>query len=186
MSKNRTGIEPWLQRLRWALADMPAEDRDEILGTTEAHLRDALAAGQSAEQALSGFGEAEEFARRHFEQAELSGALGSSRSGPMLRVLVRRMHRSVVALLAVAVVLACLIVSLASLVLVVHEILDPVHTGLWRGGGNFFIGVIDDPASASDLLGNGLFPAAAAATALALLVGRIVLTLAMKSLARPS
>ncbi|WP_257387822.1 HAAS signaling domain-containing protein [Tahibacter caeni] len=183
MSNETREFEPWLRRLKWALSALPAQDRDDIVAETRAHLRDACDAGQTPAQVLAGFGGAEDYARQFVDQMELSGALGAGRSGPMLRLVLRRAHRSLIATVATTLVLVCVLLAVTGASLVFFELSDPVHTGFWSGGGNLFVGVIDDPAKAVDLLGTWLLPAALAAVVLPLLLGRLVLLWTVRRLA---
>lgn len=182
---NETGeFDAWLRRLKWALSALPARDQDDIVAEARAHLRDALDTGRTAEQVLAGFGGAEDYARQFVDQMELSGALGAGRSGPMLRVVLRRAHRSLIAAVAAVVVLACLLLAVTGASLVFFELTDPLRTGLWSGGGNLFVGMIDDPSKAVDLLGIWLLPAALGAVVVSLLIVRLVLIWAVRRLAR--
>ena len=66
----------------------------------------------------------------------------------------------------------------------VMEIQDPVHAGLWWGSTVRFVGTIDDPAMARDLLGPWLIPAAVAVLGAAWVLGRLILLAAVRTLAR--
>lgn len=178
-------VADWLRRLAWALAAMPAPQRDDIVAEARAHLEERAADGRSAIDALAGFGPAEDYARPFLDEMELTAALGSQKSGDLLGAVARRVHRSLVAAGAAVVLLTLALIALAAISLVIMKLQDPVHAGLWVGPGQQFIGTIDDPAQARELLGLWLYPLAAASLALAWLIGRLVLLWAVRRLARP-
>lgn len=179
-------IAGWIRRLRWALGVLPAQDRDEIVASIESHLHDALEAGRAPAEVLAGFGDPETCARGFIDQMEISHAAGSARLWPMLRIVVRRVPASLLAAGALAIVLLCAAVLVLAASVLASEIVDPLHTGLWRGGGDYFIGTIDDPAAATDLLGFWLLPAALAGIVVPLLLIQAVLRLVVRRLARPA
>ena len=176
-------VAAWLRRLSWALGSLPARDREDIVAETVAHLEEAAESGRPLQDCLAGFGEADAYARRFLD--ELARALGGQKTSDLVGAVVARAHRSLVAALAGGVLLLLGMAVLTALTLAVMEIQDPAHTGLWLGPHVRFIGQIDDPAGAVDLLGGWLLPAAAAVIGLAWVVGRLVLLAAVRSLARP-
>lgn len=178
-------VADWLRRLAWALAAMPPAQRDDIVAEARVHLEEGVAAGRSAAEALAGFGPAEDYARPFLDEMELTAALGSQKSGDLLGAVARRVHRSLVAAVAAVVLLALALVAFMAVSLVIMKLQDPVHAGLWIGPGQQFIGTIDDPTQARELLGLWLYPLAAGCLALAWLVGRLVLLWAVRRLARP-
>jgi uncharacterized membrane protein len=177
-------VEAWLRRLHWALQPMPSPARDEILAETRAHLTERLEGGADPFELLESFGPPDAYARHFLDEMELAHALGEQKSADLLAVIGRRVHRSLIAAFAFAVVVALAGLSLAALATLFYEITDPVHSGLWRGSNQFFIGVIDDPGSARDLLGPLIWPAAIAVIALSWVLGRTVLLAAARCLAR--
>jgi hypothetical protein len=184
MSDDPVEIQEWLRRLKWSLAAIAPFERDDIVEETRAHLRETMAKGATPSAALAGFGRPEDYARRFVDDMEVSGALGSQSTGAMLSVVGRRIHRSVVAAFTGGTILILSMFAFAALVMLAYKLSDPVHAGLWRNAHQFFIGKIDNPASATDLLGNWLYPLAAATLALAWLIGRFILLWAVRSLAR--
>lgn len=181
--QERSDIERWLRQLSWALSAMPAQDRDDIVAESRSHLHEVIAAGQPPRQALAGFGDARDYAAQFVDEMEIAGALATRKFGPLFFAVGRRVHRSVLAAAALGVVLALLTVSLVAAAVLLYELKDPVHTGLWSGGGNYFIGIIDDPRVARDLLGMWIYPLGVAAIASSLLLGRLVLVRAVRRLA---
>lgn len=174
MAQDRA-IDLWLRRLNWALAKVPAADREDIVAEARAHIEDRIAAGRPAGEVLADFGPAETYARDFIDEMETVGALGAQRSGDLLGVVLRRVHRSAVAALALFVILVLALLSLSALGMVVMKITDPVHAGLWMGPHEQFIGVIDDPTQARELLGFWLYPLAALVMLIAWTLGRLTL-----------
>lgn len=177
-------VADWLRRLKWALTAMPQADRDDILAETEGHIAEALAEGRAPAAVLDGFGPADSYARRFLDEMELTAALGSQRSGDLFGAITRRVHRSLIAAAAGAVMLVLATAVLFAVTLAVMEIQDPVHTGLWLGPRVRFIGQIDDTGAARDLIGGWLLPACAAVVGLAVVIGRMVLLAAVRRLVR--
>lgn len=177
-------VEAWLRRLYWALKPMPSPARDEIVAETRAHLSERLDSGADPVELLDRFGPPDAYARHFLDEMELAHALGEQKSAGLLTVIGRRVHGDLIAALAFAIVVALAGFSLAAIATLSYEILDPVHTGLWRGSNQFFIGVIDDPGAARDLLGPLIWPAALAVIALSWGLGRAVLLAAARRLAR--
>ncbi|WP_421933242.1 HAAS signaling domain-containing protein [Phenylobacterium sp.] len=177
-------IAHWLRRLSWSLAAIPAPEREDIVAEIGDHLNQRAQAGQAPAEILAGFGAPEAYGRRFLDDFELSGALGSQRAGDLAVAILRRAHRSLAALAAVAA--ACLLAAAAFVVVTtaIYKVIDPTHAGLWSGRAGFFIGIIDDPASAHELLGIWIFPLAALSLVLAWLAGRLILVGALRRIAR--
>lgn len=177
-------ITHWLRRLSWSLAAIPAPEREDIVAEITDHLNQRLQAGQAPAELLAGFGAPETYARRFLDDFELSGALGSQKSGDLAAAILRRAHRSLLAFAAVAA--ACLLSAGAFLVVTtaIYKVIDPAHAGLWSGRAGFFIGIIDDPTSARELLGAWIFPLAALSLVLAWLALRLILVGALRAIAR--
>jgi len=148
------------------------------------HLNQRAQAGQAPAEILAGFGTPEAYGRRFLDDFELSGALGSQKSGDLAAAILRRAHRSLLAFAAVAA--GCLLSAGAFLVVTtaIFKLTDPVHAGLWSGRAGFFIGIIDDPTSARELLGIWIFPLAVLSVVLAWLAVRLVLVGALGRIAR--
>jgi uncharacterized membrane protein len=183
MSDDRE-VESWLRRLQWALASLPQAESDDIAAETRVHISELLAQGISPREALMRFGAAESYAAGFVEERELVGAAGSQKIGAMLGAVARRAHRNVVAALSLFAVAGLAGIAFLAVLTAIVKIEDPVHAGLWRGQTQFFIGMIDDPITAHELLGNWIYPLAAFSVAVAWLAGRYVLVWAVKRLAR--
>ncbi|MDO8380532.1 HAAS domain-containing protein [Phenylobacterium sp.] len=177
-------IAHWLRRLSWSLAAIPTPEREDIVAEIADHLRERTQSGQAPADVLAGFGAPEAYARRFLDDFELSGALGSQRSGDLAAAILRRAHHSLLALAAVAA--ACLLAAGAFVVVLTatYKVFDPTHAGLWSGRAGFFIGIIDDPATARELLGFWIFPLAALSLVLAWLAVRLILVGALRRIAR--
>lgn len=177
-------VDHWLRRLTWALGAMPASEREDIVEEARGHLEERIRGGQAAAEALAGFGEPDVYARPFLDEMELSAALGSQRSGDLLGAVARRVHRSLLAAGAGLILVVLALVAFAIASLVIMKLHDPVRAGLWIGPGQRFIGVIDDPSQAREMLGLWLYPLAGASLALIWLIGRLVLLRAVRGLSR--
>jgi uncharacterized membrane protein len=184
MSSDPAEIEEWLRRLKWSLASMSSPERDNIVEETRSHLREVLAAGCSPSAALAGFGRAEDYARRFIDEMQIVGALGSQDTGALLHVVARRINRSLVAALAAIGIAALGVLTLIAILMLILKLSDPVHAGLWRGAHQFFIGKIDNPADATELLGFWLYPLCVGILALSWFIGRLLLLWAVRRIAR--
>jgi len=184
MSDETIEVQDWLRRLKWSLASIPSPEREDIYDETRAHLQEAVAGGQTAAAVLAGFGSPEDYARQFVDEMDVSRALGSGRASAMLATVSRRMHRSFVAAIAFGVLLLLGLFALGVGFTAAVKIVDPEHAGLWMGRAGFFIGTIDDPSTARELLGYGLFPLAALLFVLTWLIGRLILTRTLRHLAQ--
>lgn len=184
MNDDPIEIQEWLRRLKWALTAIPEPERDDILEETRAHLNEAIGSGKAPAEALAGFGLAEDYAHGFVQEMELAGALGSRRTGEMLSVVGRRVSHNGIAAVAGFLLLMLGAGAFVAALMLVLKLSDPAHTGLWRGPHAFFIGRIDDPSTANDLLGYWLYPAAVATVAISWLVSRFVLLWALRSITR--
>ncbi|MBP6011082.1 MAG: hypothetical protein KBA31_02540 [Alphaproteobacteria bacterium] len=173
-------LEDFLRRLGWGLQGLP--DRMDIVAETRAHVLDCLARGERIEAVLAGFGTPEEYARSFVDGMELSRALSSEKSGDLAGAVLRRAHRSVVAGVAVIALMVLGACAFAAAYLALLKVIDPSHAGLWWSESEQFIGVIDDPSEARELLGLWVFPVTAAVCAAAWITGRFVLLWAARNL----
>jgi len=184
MSEEPAVVLDWLRRLKWSLASIPSPEREDIYEEARSHLREMLAKGVTPAQAISGFGSPENYAHHFVEEMEISGALASQHTGAMASIVARRIHRSLMAAVAGVVLLVLGALVFASLAMLFFKLGDPIHTGLWRNAHEFFIGKIDSPMTATDLLGDWIYPLTVAVVALSWIAGRFVLLWAIRRLAR--
>jgi uncharacterized membrane protein len=180
MSDDRR-IEDWLRRMNWALGRMPSPEREDIMAETRAHLRERLDGGQDAEAALAALGPPDVYARRFIDEMELSGALGSQKSSDLLRVVLRRVHRSLVAAVAFVALLFIGGIGVGFPIVALCKLADPTHFGLWVGPYNFSIGSNESP-DVHEVLGDYFYPMAVVATGLAWVLGRMVLLWAARTI----
>ena len=178
-------LDEWLRGLRWSLDSLPVRDRDDIVEETRCHITERLAAGDDLGAVLDGFGPADRYARNFVDEMEVSRALGAQKAGSLLGVILRRLHRSAVAVAALALLLFLGVAAFTAGSILWFEITDPVHTGLWiNDRGSQFIGIIDDPATATDRLGAAITPVAVILLALSLVLARLVLVGTVRSFSR--
>lgn len=174
--------EDWLRRLKWALAKVPSPEREDIVAEARAHIEERVAGGRPVAEVIADFGAPEAYARHFVDEMEAAGALGTQSSGDLLSVVARRVHRSLVAALAMFGVLVLALAGFTALSMVWMKITHPVRAGLWISPTQQFIGVIDDPSKAHDVLGWWLYPLAAAILLLVWLIGRLILIWAVRAL----
>jgi len=177
-------LETWLRRLRWGLAALPESERDDIVRETRAHIEESMANGRTAREAIGAFGPAEDYARAFIEERELVAAVGSEAPGSMFAVVLKRAHKSLVAASAFLLVAFIAMGALVVVAVAVIKIDDPAHAGLWIGPRQFFLGVIDDPSSAHELLGNAIYLLPPLAIVAAWYAGRSVLLWSIRRMAR--
>jgi uncharacterized membrane protein len=174
-------IEDWLRRMKWALARVPSPEREDILAEARAHLRERLDGGQSAETALAALGPADVYARRFIDEMELSNALGSQRWSDLLRVVLRRLHRSLVAVVAFIALLFIGALGVGAPITAICRLVDPAHFGLWVGPYNFSLGYNTSP-NVHEALGAGIYPVAIVIAGLCWVLGRMVLLWAARTI----
>jgi hypothetical protein len=113
--------------------------------------------------------------------------LGSEKPVAVLFAILKRAHRSLAAVAAVASVLALSVCALAFIVTAGLKPFDPEHIGLWLSAhGGLSIGSISNPTDHRELLGGWIYPVAAVMAAVAWLLGRLVLIWALRRIARRS
>lgn len=169
-------LDEWLRGLKWSLSPIPSPEREDILEETRGHIAERVGAGASVDEVLTAFGTPEQYARRFVDDMQVSQALGAAKAGPLLGVIMTRLHRSALAIGAFAVLLILGVVAFSAVSIIWFEITDPVHTGLWMNDrGTAFIGIIDDPQSAEDRLGAGVIPVAIFLLTLSAVLARLTL-----------
>ena len=172
----------YMRRLRWSLASLPADERDDIVAEARSHLQEKLERGARIEEAIDGLGAPEDFARAFITERALLSALGSRDSLGLLAVLAERSIRNARTISATA---GCMVVwGLALVVCAVAaaKMGDPSHVGKWIGGRQFFLGAIDDPSKAHEVLGLWIFPITFLVLFLARLTSRGLSVWALRSL----
>ncbi|MEZ5461735.1 hypothetical protein [Dokdonella sp.] len=174
----------WLRRLKWALSSIPVQERDEIVSEAAAHISEALDAGTSAKEILADFGSADLYARHFIDERDAAAALGTGHTTHLFMFVARRIHRSLIALFGFALVVCIAGAGISALVAAVWKLFEPGHVGLWAGSSFAFLGYIDDPSTAQDLLGNWLFPISIFVAVCAWLLCSLVLTRVLRMFAR--
>lgn len=182
MTNDQGRVEDWLRRVKWALGRLPASECDDILAETRAHLSERIDSGQSVDTALAALGPPDAYARRFIDELELSGALASQKSGDLLRVVLRRAHRSLVAFVAFLLLLIIGGMGFGFAATAVGKTFDPGHFGLWVGAHNFNFGSTDHPERMHELLGPWLYPIAGIGVGISWLLWRSVLLWAARTI----
>lgn len=178
-------LDEWLRGLKWSLSAVPSPEREDIIEETRGHIAERIDAGASIDEVLDAFGAPDAYARGFVDEMEVNRALGAEKAGPLLGVILRRLHRSALAVGALTALLVLGVLAFTALSIVWFEVTDPVHTGLWTNDhGTAFIGIIDDPATATDRLGAGVIPAAIFLLMLSLVLARLVLVGAVRRFSR--
>jgi hypothetical protein len=78
----------------------------------------------------------------------------------MLQALVRGWGRSASAIGALLIIAIGWATATQAVFVALLKLRDPGHVGLWKGENFFFIGIIDDPSSGTELLGAWIAPLA--------------------------
>lgn len=151
-------IEDYLRRVRAGLASLPETVREDVVAELRSHIADRVEAGHEPAAVIAALGAPEDYAARMYDAHQVTEALSTRRTGALVGALIRSMAVNGFAI-AAAIALFFLwsfVVSVAGVA--VWEITDPEHTGLWVSDRVFFIGKIDDPSIANDVLGVWIFP----------------------------
>lgn len=181
---NSTAATAWLREVRHGLASLPGSVRDDILAELDGHIAERVEAGTAPQDVVAALGPADAYARAMYDAHRLETAITTRRYGDMLDALIRTAAGHGLAVLAGAAILvlwaaACLVASVAA-----FKIADPLHAGLWRSETEFFIGLIDDPSTADELLGVWIFPLTLFALTLAFLATRALAIWTLRRIAR--
>ena len=165
-------IEGYLKHLRWALAGLPAEDRDEIVRETRSHLFDRCAGPRPrpfAEVARE-LGTAEEYGRRFLANYNLSVALGSGSAPRMLRAAAMFLGRGLWATAGFFVFVVLYIVTAGFALVAGLKLVIPDQVGLWTSTARplFVLGAIATPNDPTlrEHLGGWIVPLCLAAATL--------------------
>ncbi|HSE11210.1 MAG TPA: DUF1700 domain-containing protein [Rudaea sp.] len=177
-------ITDYLRRLGWALAPLPAADAQDIVEETRSHIAESIGRGEDAARVLGDLGPPEVYARSFVGEMQLAKAVTAQQLPNMFGVVAARLHRSIAAALAFAIVALLAAIALAMIGMVISKLIDPAHTGLWWSDSQFFLGTINDPEKARDLLGLWLYPAAVFGVLLCWLLARLVLVRALTAIVR--
>lgn len=176
-------LAAWLRELRWALAALPERDRDEIVAEARSHLLDRSDAGTPLASALAALGAARDYARPFLDEYRQSAALTHGRLRDLLPLVAERLLSSARAGATLAMIVAIWIPALLLASTAAVKLVHPELAGLWVGPSQRFLGTIDDPSQARELLGVWIFPLAAVALVAAWLLTRRLASSAVRRLA---
>jgi uncharacterized membrane protein len=165
-------IDNYLRRFRWALGTLPERDIEEIVAETRSHILDRIDGGASIGAVFEGIGTADEYARRFVREHSTVSAISTRRTDALLSALIVNSHGNPMAIFSVGFIFALWAIVIGFAAVTIMKIFNPATIGLWRGEKMFFLGIIDDPATADELLGIWIFPIAFALVAVAWLVTR--------------
>lgn len=160
MSADERRLNTYERQLRWALAALPEVDRESIVAETRSHVLDRIDAGADLGEILSVLGTPNDYACAFCESYEVARALSSRKTPRMLQALTRGWARSTGAVGALLVMSVVWIIALQAVFMSLLKLRDPVHVGLWKSEEFFFLGIIDDPSSGTELLGAWIAPLA--------------------------
>lgn len=181
-------LETYLKRLRWALAGLPEEDRNEIVLETRSHFLDRLEGPRAVPFATVAqeLGAPEEYARRFRENYEISAALGSGSAFHMLHAVARLLGRSLQAFVGFFFFLFLYLNSVAFLLVAILKPVFPENMGLWTSSREplFLFGFVEDPArpGLSEHLGWWLVPVSLAICVLLYWLATVLLRKFLRSL----
>jgi len=167
-------VQTYIRKVRMALNALPETVRDDLIRELHSHLIDRLESGASASEAIAPFGSPEQYASSLYNAQQLSGALVSRRMSELIDALIRNLTSSISATIAGLLIFCIWVMTGVLCVVAIAKAAAPQHVGLWQSPTEFFIGVIDEPASATELLGFWIFPIAIIATIFAWLLTRML------------
>ncbi len=164
-------IEAWMRALAKGLHGLPDSAQDDILAEVRAHIYDRLSQGLTPAQALSGFGDAKQFAARFRGDVRFDDALAQHHAAEALVGLLSVAARAFAAGfgLVTGALSLVLVARIAGLFLEQLGMMTAVHFPL-------------DPAAWLPHLGILLWPAGLVLVAILGLVARSSFTLAIASL----
>ena len=181
-SDEPTELKTYLRRLGWGLSTLSNSERQEILDETREHILDRMERGAGLDSVLAGLGPAEYYARGFLDEAEVVSAMASQRPMTVLGVVLRRVHRSVVAALSIIVVAILVIITGASVVTCFMKPYDPQNVGLWIGPSEFLFGRPPHSPNHHEVLGNGIYPFTVVLVIGTWFLSRLILFWALKRL----
>jgi uncharacterized membrane protein len=158
-------LDAYLQRLKWALSPLPAEDRDDILRETRAHFAERMSDSdpeRAFEAVRSTFGPPETYARQFLDNYQTTVAVADGSGLAMLPQVVRLAGRGATALLGAGGFLALYGLVCILLVVALLKPIFPMHVSLWiaPSEGVMGLGYVDaaTAAVATEWLGYWLIP----------------------------
>ena len=184
MQKDDAKLADFLRRLRWSLSPLPQLDIDDIVAETRSHVEDRIEAGASLDDALAGIGDPALYAGRFVREHSAAKAMSTRGANALVSALLANAAGNVLAIATLAVIFVMWAFVLLVCLVAVTKIFHPDTVGLWSGGDMFFLGIIDDPSTARELLGVWIFPLAFALLVFAILVTRRLALWALRRLVR--
>jgi hypothetical protein len=124
-------VEQWLRALARALESLPDEDSRDIVAEAREHIYELVGAGESPEEALTGFGTVEAYAQYFIDEQRLESARAGGHTIPMLRAVIRFAGRSSVAVISLLCATVVGFLGVVSLICIGIKIFNPTLVGLW-------------------------------------------------------
>ena len=178
-------IDAYVRKVRLGLSGLDETTRRDIALELEQHIADRIEAGAALDHVLDALGDPRDYAAELYQAHAVDAALNTGRSTDLAAALARAAPSNAVAFAAGMAVLLTWIGAGLLAAVAIMKLVDPVHVGLWTNAdGVLFIGGIDDPGRAQEILGVFIFPIAFAALAVAWLVTRVLGAWALKRLRR--
>lgn len=178
-------IEAYVRKVRLGLSGLDETTRRDIALELEQHIADRIEAGAALDAVLQSLGDPRDYAAELYQAHAVDAALNTGRSTDLAAALARAAPSNIVAFTAGMVVLFSWIGAGLLAAVAIMKLVDPVHVGVWTNAeGVLFIGGIDDPGRAREILGVMIFPLAFAALAIAWLMTRLLGAWALRRLRR--
>lgn len=176
---DQTDIGAWLADLATALHPLPEAERADIVAEARGHLDEQVAAGLNARAALDGFGSPAAYAQPFLDDFAVARALDSRRSLPMVKALLSRARRSLVAALGLSGTLFFALLALIGLFALLQKIGLPHDTGIWSDGlHHMCVGTCQTHVGMREVLGGSYYLLTAGVVVLGLYLARQCLRLA--------
>ena len=195
MMENNDQATTYLKRLRWALSQLPAEDREEIVTEARAHFAERMAQGTGFGEVSAAFGDPETYARRFLENYEITLSLSSGSPLRMMGTAIKAIGRGVGSFFAVTGLIVLYLTAVTFVVVAILKPIMPEHVGFWLGDDLFLLGIVSDrivggmglvgeTAGAEERLGYWIIPLSLVAGAVVYLMSNWFLRLFLKSMRR--
>jgi hypothetical protein len=169
-------INDYARRLGWSLQRLDPAERASLVGEIRSHLTDCAVGGEGAlDRAIAGLGAPHALGRRFVEEYQLSGAMAAAGPLDLLRALLGRSSRRVLAVTTAFAGALCYLLTFTFATMAMVKPFAPAHVGAWQTGGAWMAGMLTEAPAAPELLGWWTVPLAIALAIGCYLLGTLIL-----------